>query len=57
MFERGAQENTWALAEENHSEDRILDGKIILKWTSGKQGWRLWTRFIWFRRGTGGSIL
>jgi hypothetical protein len=31
----------------DHSEDLVVDGKIILEWMSGKQGRRVWTVLIW----------
>jgi hypothetical protein len=36
----------------HHSEDVGVDEKIILEWLLGKQGEKLWTRFIWLRIGT-----
>jgi hypothetical protein len=32
-------------------------GKSILKWTIGKEGWRMWIGLIWLRVGTGGGLL
>jgi hypothetical protein len=34
-----------------------VDGKIILKWMSGKQVGKVWTGFIWIRIGTNGGLL
>jgi hypothetical protein len=31
-----------------------IDGRIILKWILGKQGWRMWTGIIWLRVQTTG---
>jgi hypothetical protein len=41
----------------DHSEDRGIDERIILKWILGKYSWRLWIGFIWLRIGTGGGFL
>jgi hypothetical protein len=35
-----------SLKVRNNSEDLGVDGKIILKWTVGKWGWREWIEFI-----------
>jgi hypothetical protein len=40
-----------------HVRNLSIDGRIMLKWTSGKQGGKLWTEFIWLKIGTGGSLL
>jgi hypothetical protein len=40
-----------------HSEDPSTDGRIILKLTVGKQGWRMQTGFTWLRIGAGGRLL
>jgi hypothetical protein len=37
----------------NHSEDLVLDGRVISEWILGKQGGRLWVGFIWFRTSGG----
>jgi hypothetical protein len=34
-----------------------IDGRIVLKWILGKQGWKLWIGFIWHKTGTSGSLL
>jgi hypothetical protein len=34
-----------------------VDGRIILKWTAKKYGWKLCTEFIWLRIGTSGGAL
>jgi len=36
----------------DHSEDRGIDGKIILEWILEKLGGKLWTGFNWLRLGT-----
>jgi hypothetical protein len=36
----------------DHSEDLGIDGKIILKWILGKEGWKVWIGFIWLRTET-----
>jgi hypothetical protein len=46
-----------SLRGRDRSEDLGLDGRKILKWMSGKLGWRIWFVFIWFRIGTGGGLL
>jgi hypothetical protein len=38
-------------------EDLGIDGRIILKFISGKQGWRLWIEFIWLTIGTVGGLV
>jgi hypothetical protein len=30
---------------------------MILKWILGKQGWSMWTGFIWHRTGAGDRLL
>jgi hypothetical protein len=41
----------------NHSEDPVVNGKIILRWILRKcDGWA-WTGLIWLRIGTGGGHL
>jgi hypothetical protein len=45
------------LKRTDHSEDLGVDGRIILKCTSMKQGLGLWIGFIWLRIGTGGGLL
>jgi hypothetical protein len=34
-----------------------VHGTIILKWVSGKQGWRVWVGFMWLRLRTGCGLL
>jgi hypothetical protein len=41
----------------HHSDDRSIDGKIILKWILGKEGEKVWTGCIWLRRETDGGLL
>jgi hypothetical protein len=38
-------------------EDLGVDEKIILEWVLGKQGGKVWARFIWLRIGTSGGLL
>jgi hypothetical protein len=33
-----------------------VGGRLILEWVLGKLGLGVWTRFIWFRIGTGGGL-
>jgi len=37
-------------------EDLVIDGRMILEWILGKQGWKVWTGFIWLRMGTSGGL-
>jgi hypothetical protein len=46
-----------SLKGRDHSEDLGMDGKIILEWTLGKQGGKVWTAFIWLRIETRGRLL
>jgi hypothetical protein len=39
------------------SEDKGVDGRIILQWIIEKYGGNLWIGFIWFRIGTSGGLL
>jgi hypothetical protein len=39
----------------DHSKDLHADGRIILQWILGKEGWKVWIGFIWLRIGTGGG--
>jgi hypothetical protein len=41
----------------NHSEDLVVDGRILLEWLLEKQGGRVWIRCIWLRIGSSGRIL
>jgi hypothetical protein len=41
----------------DHLEGPDIDGRTILKWILGKEFWRVWTGFIWFRIGIGGGGL
>jgi hypothetical protein len=43
------------LREEDHSEDRDVDRRVILKWIFEKWEWGSWTGWIWRRMGTGGG--
>jgi hypothetical protein len=45
------------LKERDHYEKIALDGRIILKWILGKQGWRVRTGFFKIRIRTGGELL
>jgi hypothetical protein len=40
-----------------HSEDLGIDGRIMLKYISGKYGLRVWIGFIWLRMWKGGELL
>jgi hypothetical protein len=41
----------------DHSEGLGADGKIILEWILGKEGAKVWTRFIWLKIRTSGGLL
>jgi hypothetical protein len=41
----------------DHWEDLLVDGRLILEWILGKRGGKVWTGFIWLRRGTAGGLL
>jgi hypothetical protein len=41
----------------DHSEDIGVDGRIILEWTLGKQGTKVWNGCIWLRIGASGELL
>jgi hypothetical protein len=38
-------------------EDMGVVEKIILEWILGKQGGKVWTGFIWLKKGTSGGLL
>jgi hypothetical protein len=39
------------LSETDYLEDISVDGKITLKWILEKQVEKMWTGFIWLRKG------
>jgi hypothetical protein len=41
----------------DHMEDTDIERRIILEWILKKQGGRLWTEFIWPRKGSSGRFL
>jgi hypothetical protein len=41
----------------NHSEDLVVDGMKLFKWTLRKEDMGMWTGFIWLRIGIDGGIL
>jgi hypothetical protein len=41
----------------NHSEDKCVDGKIILKWILMKQGGRMWIGLMWLTLDTSSGLL
>jgi hypothetical protein len=41
----------------DHADDVGVDRRIILEWILGKQGWKMWTGFIWLRIRTSGGLL
>jgi hypothetical protein len=43
------------LRETDHSEDRGVDGRIILRWIFRKYDVGAWNRSSWLRIGTGGG--
>jgi hypothetical protein len=45
------------LKERYQTEDRGINGKIILDWIFRKYGRTLWTGFIWLTTGASGGIL
>jgi hypothetical protein len=53
----GEMKNAYIILVENvkgrvHLEDLDIDGKILLEWILGKKGRKVWTGFIWLRKGT-----
>jgi len=38
-------------------EDLGVNGNTISEWIFGKQGEKVWTGFIWLRKGTNGRFL
>jgi hypothetical protein len=38
-------------------EDVDVDGRTALKFIFKKEGWRLWTKFVWLRRVPSGGVL
>jgi hypothetical protein len=45
------------LEGKNHSEERGVNGKIILKWILGKQGGKVWTGCILFKILSSGGLI
>jgi hypothetical protein len=45
------------LMESDHSEDPVIDGRIILRWIFSKWDVGVWTGCSWLRIGTGGGLL
>jgi hypothetical protein len=41
----------------DHSEDISVDVRIILELILGKQGGKVWIRYIWLRMESSGGIL
>jgi hypothetical protein len=41
----------------NHLEDLVVAGKIVLEWILGKRSGKVWTGFIWLRKGTSARLL
>lgn len=46
-----------SLKEINNLEDLVLDGRIIVKWTSREKFVRVWTVLIWRGVGRRGRLL
>jgi hypothetical protein len=44
------------LKRRDHSEDLVVDGKIILEWILEKYGGKVWIGFTWLRIETGGGL-
>jgi hypothetical protein len=40
----------------DHSEDVVIDGKVVLEWILEKQAGRVWTGFMWLRTGASGAL-
>jgi hypothetical protein len=45
------------LKGEDHSTDKVINGRIILKRILGQSGLEVWFGFIWLRIGTSGRLL
>jgi hypothetical protein len=45
------------LEGKRHSEEKCVDGRIILKWMLGKYNWRVWIGFIRLRIGASNGLL
>jgi hypothetical protein len=41
----------------NHSEDHVIDGRIILEWMLRKEDEKMWTGCMWLRVGNNGGLL
>jgi hypothetical protein len=46
-----------SLKGRDHSENPVVEGRIILKWILGKQVLGVWIGFIWFRIRTDDGLL
>jgi hypothetical protein len=59
MHERYKKCKFWSetLKGRDHVDDIGVNGRIILEWTLGKQGRKMWTGCIWLRMGTSGRLL
>jgi hypothetical protein len=44
--------NAYNILVGKHGEDLGVDGRMILEWTLGKYGGKVWTGCIWLRTGT-----
>jgi hypothetical protein len=47
----------WGKLKPAYLGDKVVDGRILLKWILKKQDMRMWTRFIWHRTGSSGGLL